>query len=178
MKINLLQRKKVTITGFGAHLLDPERCLVAYTKTGLLVMKNHPDHKNWYCTQDGRFFHLTKDGAHLSEVKANFAPSSLRPRKHMHGRYPGLPHLNGIICHRFMWEAWGGPRHKGLEIDHVNGNKFDWRLENLEEVTPAENKKRALMLREMRRNGMEPAECYSIEKLRNIFNSIREIPNP
>ena len=178
MKINLLERKKVSIAGFGAHLYDHERCLVAYTTAGMLVLKNHPEYKNWYCTQDGRFFHLTKDGAQVREVKAHLSPASLRISKHMHGAYPNLLPLHSMACHRFMWEVWKGPRTEGLEIDHVNGNKLDWRLCNLEEVTPAENRKRAMMLREMRRNGIEPAECYSIEKLRKIFNSIREIPNP
>ena len=182
MKINLLERKKVSIEGFGAHLFDPERCLVAYTTAGVLVLKNHPDFPKWYCTQDGRFFHLTKNGNHLNEMKAKFGPSGTRSCVHMHGRYPCLTRLSDrtlstMDCHRFMWEVWKGPRTQGMQIDHVNGNKLDWRLCNLEEVTPAENRKRALMLREMRRNGIEPTDCTT-EHLRKIFNSIRVIPNP
>ena len=174
MKINLFERKKVSIDAFGAHLLDPERCLVAYTTGGVLVLKNHPDYKNWYCTQDGRFFHHTKDGTHLREVAPCFSQASAARKK---GDYPTLAHANGKLCHHFMWEVWKGPRTQGMEIDHINGNKLDWRLCNLEEVTPHENRKRALMLREMRRNGIEPADCTT-EHLRKIFNSIRVIPNP
>lgn len=173
MKTNLLERKRVTIAGFGAHLLDPERCLVAYTTNGgVLVMKNHPEYKNWYCTQDGRFFHLTKGGSCLREVKVHWSPGMRTSRANMHGAYPQLRLAGYKLCHHFMWEVWKGARRGGMEIDHVNGNKLDWRLCNLEEVTPAENRKRAQILREMRRNGIEPSERTS-DELRAIFNKIR-----
>ena len=178
MKINLLERKKVTITGFGAHLLEPERCMVIYSSGGVLVARNHPHYKNWYCTQDGRFFHLTKNGSRIREVKVKWNPSMSIRRANMHNAYPELNREGGYkLCHHFMWEVWKGPRTQGMQIDHINGNKFDWRLCNLEEVTPHENRKRAQMLREMRRNGIEPADCTT-EHLHKIFNSIRVIPNP
>ena len=89
-------------------------------------------------------------------------------------------YISGRHCkfqmHVVVW-AWHNGRFPTMQIDHINGNKLDWRLCNLEEVTPHENRKRAQMLREMRRNGIEPAD-YTTELLRKIFNSIRVIPNP
>ena len=46
--------------------------------------------------------------------------------------------------------TWIGPRPVGCECDHINGNIYDWRAENLEWVTPAENRKRAVILRARR----------------------------
>ena len=41
--------------------------------------------------------------------------------------------------HRFIWEYFKGEIPTNLEIDHINGDKKDNRLENLRLVTPAEN---------------------------------------
>lgn len=41
--------------------------------------------------------------------------------------------------HRLMWEAFKGPIPHGLQINHINGDKMDNRLANLELCTPQEN---------------------------------------
>ena len=53
-------------------------------------------------------------------------------------------------------------------IDHLNGNKMDWSLANLEEVTPEENRKRAKILRILRSIGRDPKQM-SREELLRIF---------
>lgn len=45
---------------------------------------------------------------------------------------------------RLVYEAFKGPIPDGKQIDHVNGNKIDNRLENLEAVTSAINNQRAV----------------------------------
>ena len=67
-----------------------------------------------------------------------------------------------------MYEAWYGARTKGMEIDHLNGDKLDYRPSNLQEVTPAENRRRAKILRAMRAVGLDP-RTYSREELLHIF---------
>jgi len=56
-----------------------------------------------------------------------------------------------------------------MEIDHLNGNKLDWSVDNLEYVTPAENRKRAGLLRVLRNIGRDPKKM-SREELLAIFN--------
>ena len=53
-----------------------------------------------------------------------------------------------ILAHHAVLYAWVGPCPKGFECDHLNGITTDNRLENLEWVTPEENRRRA---KEMRR---------------------------
>ena len=50
---------------------------------------------------------------------------------------------NNYYVHRFIWECYNGLVPVGLEIDHINDNRSDNRLCNLQLVTPSENKKKA-----------------------------------
>ena len=79
-----------------------------------------------------------------------------------------MRYYGGKDCHVLMYEAWYGARTKGIEIDHLNGDKLDYRPSNLQEVTPAENRRRAKILRAMRAVGLDP-RTYSREELLAIF---------
>lgn len=49
----------------------------------------------------------------------------------------------GFRIHRVVYEAFRGPIPKGLTIDHVNGDKTDNRLENLQLLTRGDNARKA-----------------------------------
>ena len=43
------------------------------------------------------------------------------------------------LTHRVIWESVFGPIPKGMQVDHINGDKKDNRLNNLRLVTPQQN---------------------------------------
>ena len=51
----------------------------------------------------------------------------------------GSARSSSKLVHRVVWEAFNGPVPAGLQINHINEDKTDNRLENLELVTPSKN---------------------------------------
>lgn len=43
------------------------------------------------------------------------------------------------LGHVLVWEAFNGEKHNEMVINHINGNKHDNRLCNLEEISHQEN---------------------------------------
>ncbi len=57
--------------------------------------------------------------------------------------------------HRLVWVAFNGDIPAGKQINHINGDKTDNRLENLEIATPRENTRHAI------RTGLRPRRPYA-----------------
>lgn len=116
-----------------------------------------------YASTAGNFFN--KEGKKLK-------PSVCKKRGKHGMYYPSLPRYGRLHPHALMWLTFVGPRTKGMEIDHINGNKYDNRLSNLEEVTPRENRRRAMILRRLRVQGIDPTTLTNTE-LQQHFNTFK-----
>ena len=84
-------------------------------------------------------------------------------------KYPQMRHFSAKACHSLMCATFHGPRPEGYQCDHLNGNKFDYSAANLEWVTPAENIRRAKILRALRAIGRDP-KLIPYDELRAIMN--------
>ena len=142
------------------------------------IVRKCPTDKPLYCSRSGKFYSihnaiLTDDGWVLREIKPNVNPTRLSTWMSSRGisgsQYPTIRQTHGQPCHKLMALTWLGPRPKGMEIDHLNGDKLDWSLDNLQYVTPAENRKRARLLRVLRSIGRDPRKM-SRDELLGIFN--------
>ena len=71
---------------------------------------------------------------------ARLAGKTLKPLKHSHGYWSvSLGTGKRRLVHSLVMEAFVGPRPKGMDINHENGNKQDNRLENLEYCSRSQN---------------------------------------
>ena len=108
-----------------------------------------------YCTADGRFFRKRIDGwreilpTHVGHPRKNKAAG---------GGYdcPSMRQCSHLYCHKLVCTAFHGPRPDGYECDHLNGNHLDWTADNLQWVTPEENRRRAIYMRRLRKIGVSP----------------------
>ena len=79
------------------------------------------------------------NGNGYSYVRGQFRHIVEHPEK---DGYLSFQHHKCIKVSHAVLEAWGFPRPKGYECDHINGNYTDNRLTNLEWVTHSENIRR------------------------------------
>lgn len=162
--INKQIMAKMKIIDYG-FVGDDRTSVRIYTEGGgMITAKRCPTEKPLYCTRDGHFLSLTKLG--LREVKPCFAVP--RDPRVCHTRYPFMRQFGNRTCHMLMALTWIGPRPEGYEVDHLNGDMLNWSADNLEYVTPEENRKRARLLRVLRSIGRDPKQM-SREELLGIF---------
>ncbi len=114
-----------------------------------------------FATPDGKFFN-----AKGLQIKHCFNPGMVN---HKGGSaYPKMGWYANRLCHHLIYETFIGPRTPGMEIDHINGDKLDYSADNLQEVTPRENIRRAKILRQLRAMGIDP-KLLTREQLLDIF---------
>ena len=77
--------------------------------------------------------------------------SRQKHRKDRSQKYAQFRQFKNLYVHHAVLLAWVGPHPDGYQADHINGDAGDNRLENLEWVTRAENMRRAVMLRRLRK---------------------------
>jgi hypothetical protein len=80
------------------------------------------------------------DGRIEKKDKSGFLVQIKRTDGYMHTCLSfGRKHKPGVRVHTIIWKAFNGEVPKGYEIDHIDNNKENNRLNNLQLLTKAEN---------------------------------------
>ena len=72
-------------------------------------------------------------------VKGTILKPALTSRKEGRGYYRVALSGKFYLVHRLVWEAFNGPIPEGYEVNHIDEDKLNNRLENLNLMTPKEN---------------------------------------
>ena len=124
------------------------------------IVRKCPTIKPLYCSRAGKFYSV--HNAILTTRRCTFTNGTGT-------HYHFMRNFQNKHCHFLVAAAWFGSRPEGMVIDHLNGDILDWSADNLEYVTPAENNKRAKLLRVLRSTGRDPKQM-SREELLSIFS--------
>ena len=92
-----------------------------------------------FMSENGRTYYVTTEGEFFSETK-HLKKSSVNGYEYVS--------IDGKskIAHRLIWQVFNGEIPEGMEIDHINTDRLDNRLDNLRLVTPSENKRNPLTI--------------------------------
>lgn len=103
---------------------------------------------------------------------------------HVRGGYKevGLIDSNGrrtcVSIHRLVASAFYGDIPKGMQVNHIDGNKFNNNSSNLEIVTPQENSIHAFrtgLSKPFSNNWDKKVAAIKDGKIERVFNSIRQM---
>jgi len=87
---------------------------------------------------------LFKNERRISCFRSRFVGKKLFTKPTRHGYGAAIVLGYSFLAHQIVWAFHHGEWPK--MIDHINGDRFDNRLENLRECTPSENQKNKAML--------------------------------
>ena len=98
------------------------------------------DWHKYFTYKDGKLFHKYRDFGHKS---FNTKHAGKQACKSNTGFYKAVKHYNkGYYAHRVIWEMHNGKIPEGMQIDHINLDKHDNHIENLQLVTQKQNNNR------------------------------------
>ena len=141
-------------------------------KTTKLVPREGEDGIRFYVSDDAlEAYKILRNGTRIN-VRAspttcpNCKLKSNANRKQRYLQFKGVwRHRGHILASHAVHLAWIGPIPDGFVVDHLNGVTTDNRASNLQAVTPAENVRRAKLLKILRSIGRVPRRMSRSEIL-------------
>lgn len=118
-------------------------------------------------------YSITKDGRLFNHKTNRWLKGQISKHNYKSFQLSLLNDKKRLYAHRMIMETYSPHKNQSnLEVNHKNGNKLDNRLDNLEWLTPSQNKQHA---KENYLNSSKKLYCYNLEKeLVAVYNSVMD----
>ena len=130
----------------------------------------HPVYKKYAANEDGEIIHVKLGKPRKGIFNQNgYLKFTIYLEKNRNKTY---------LSHRFVFECFYGLIEKNKQINHINFNKNDNRIKNLEVVTPSENIRKSLKNRKFvlcRKNSKRVVAVNLFSKEETNFNSLYSV---
>ena len=130
----------------------------------------HPVYKKYAANEDGEIIHVKLGKPRKGIFDQNgYLKFTIYLEKNRNKTY---------LSHRFVFECFYGLIEKNKQINHINFNKDDNSLKNLELVTPSENIRKSFKKRKFvlcRKNSKRVVAVNLLTKKETNFNSIYSV---
>lgn len=141
-----MAKKDFLKSGKDFHYLVGHSGIIVLHDEASTVLLRCKTKKELYCSAQAKFYLLYGDELH--PIKACMHGPNWRHTGGC-GNYPVIRQVHGNV-HKLMAVWLPEPKEGETEIDHINGVSTDNRAYNLQWVSPAENRKRRVILRARR----------------------------
>lgn len=134
--------------------------------------KNHHIYPKYKATIDGKVINTNYHNRGIEVETAYFTIPFTQYKA-----FKIYPERKNYLVHRFIWECFNGPIPNGLEIDHIDGDPTNNKLENLKIGTHKENCSNPNTIRKKRETSTSGKKVlvkkrdHSFER---VFNTLKE----
>ena len=122
--------------------------------------KEHPEYKNYLGNKDGKIFSLLSNKVLTGYIQNGYIRVSLNKIS------------KGYPLHRFIYECYNGKIPETYQIDHINDNKLDNSLNNLQSLNPKDHNLKTMTDEIRKKQGKTISKLILLEKLNETHDVI------
>ena len=113
-------------------------------------------------------YRVYKDGLILDRDSNTEINKWLNPKGYWWSHFKGLTGWNTMAIHRFIVKAWGIDRPRYdiyMEVDHIDDDKTNNRIDNLQGLTKSENNQKTWDAGHKDNSGVKNGRCRTTENI-------------